>query len=191
MLEKPLLGSDGQAQGRDLEVMAFDPAAGAWTGKSFRFPLAEGATAIGDFNFIDKNRALVIERDNGEGDPSLVCQGEAQPTCFPNPARHKRVVLIDTSKVDDQGRVARIAHIDLMAIADPERKQRLETLAGRDLNGSFTFPFFTIEDVMKVDDTHILVANDNNLPGSTGRQLNAAADNEFILLEVGDFLKAR
>jgi len=189
MLEKPLLGSDGQPQGRDLEVMAFDPAKGEWTGKSFRFPLAEGATAIGDFNFIDQHRALVIERDNGEGDPSLPCKGEAQPDCFPNPAKHKRIVLIDTSRLDDQGRVARLGHIDLMAIADPNHKQRLETLADRDLSSTFTFPFFTIEDVMKVDDKHILVANDNNLPGSTGRQLHAAADNEFILLEVGDFLK--
>ena len=36
-----------------------------------------------------------------------------------------------------------------------------------------------------------MMANDNKLPVSIGRQLNAAADNEFILLEVTDFLKTR
>ena len=54
-----------------------------------------------------------------------------------------------------------------------------------------TFPFFTIEDVMRVDDTHILVGNDNNLPFSSGRQLDAAADNEMMLLSVPELLAAR
>jgi hypothetical protein len=54
-----------------------------------------------------------------------------------------------------------------------------------------TFPFFTIENVDKVDDRHIVVGNDNNLPFSSSREPNKADDNEFILLEVADFLKAR
>ena len=54
-----------------------------------------------------------------------------------------------------------------------------------------TFPFFTIENVDVVDATHIIVGNDNNLPFSTSREPNKADDNEFILLEVGDFLKAK
>jgi hypothetical protein len=37
---------------------------------------------------------------------------------------------------------------------------------------------------------HIIVADDNNLPFSTGRALNKADDNEFVLLDVADFLKA-
>lgn len=191
MLEKPLLDASGEPEGSDLNVMAFDPVAGEWTGEHFRFPLADGATAIGDFNFIDRDRALVIERDNGEGDPSLACQGDAQPDCFPHPAKHKRVVLIDTSTLDENGRVARLGYVDLMAIADPDHKNRLDTQANRDLSTLFTFPFFTIENVVKVDDRHIMLANDNNLPGSTGRQLDAAADNEFILLDVTDFLNAQ
>jgi len=191
MLEKPLLGSDGAPEGNFLTVLAFDPAKGEWTGDSFKFPLDEGATAIGDFNFIDETRALVIERDNGEGDPSLKCAGEPMPDCFPAPAMLKRIVLIDTATVDGEGFVRRIGHIDLMDIADPEGKNRLETVAARDLTGKMTFPFFTIEDVMKVDDTHILVGNDNNLPFSSGRQLDGAADNEMMLLSVPELLAAR
>lgn len=191
MLEKPILGDDGKTEGDFLRVMAFDTASKEWTGEMFRFALDEGATAIGDFNFIDDTHALVIERDNGEGDPSLKCDGEAAPDCFPEPAMHKWIVLIDTSDVDAEGYVRRIGHIDLMDIADPDGVARLETDAARDLSGRFTFPFFTIEDVMRVDDTHILVANDNNLPFSSGRKLDAAADNEVILLEVPELLSAQ
>ena len=36
-----------------------------------------------------------------------------------------------------------------------------------------------------------IVGNDNNLPFSSSRDPNKADDNEFVLLEVGDFLKAK
>ncbi|MCX8998867.1 esterase-like activity of phytase family protein [Rhizobiaceae bacterium BDR2-2] len=193
MLEKPILGDDGEPEGDFLRVITFDTDKGEWTGDSFRFKLADGAAAIGDFNFIDETRALVIERDNGEGDASLACAEGAQDksACYPLPARVKHVVLVDTSKVDAEGFIHRIGHIDLMDIDDPDGKAIPEIVAGRDLNGKFTFPFLTIEDVMRVDDTHIMVANDNNLPFSGGREIGRAANNEFILLEAGDFLNAR
>ena len=98
------------------------------------------------------------------------------------------MVLFDTAAPDAEGRVPRLAHIDLMAIGDPDGRARLGTAAARDLAGSFTFPFFTIESVALADPTHILVANDNNLPFSTGRQLDKAADTEFILLAVPELL---
>ena len=191
MMEKPLLGEDGKPEGNFLKVLAFDPAKGEWTGQSFKFALAEGATAIGDFNFIDETRALVIERDNGEGDPSLKCEGEPKPDCFPLPAMIKRIVLIDTATLDAEGFVRRIGHIDLMNIADPDKKNRLETVAKRDLTGIMTFPFFTIEDVMAVSATQIMVGNDNNLPYSSGRKLDAASDNEIILIDVPELLAAK
>lgn len=189
MLEKPLLGEDGKPEGTFLRAMAFDPAKGEWTGASFKFALAEGATAIGDFNFIDETRALVIERDNGEGLAALKCAGDPMPDCFPAPALVKRVVLIDTAQVDADGFVRRIGYVDLLNIADPEGKARLETAGG--VAGTFTVPFFTIEDVMQVDDSHIMVAVDNNLPYSSGRALDRAADNEFILLSVPELLAAK
>lgn len=189
MLEKPLLGADGQPEGSFLRVMTFDTAAGDWTGDSFRFRLSDGATAIGDFNFIDETRALVIERDNGEGNAALACaEGAAdQGACYPQPARVKNVVLVDTANRDDEGFIRRIGHVDLLDIADPDGKAP----EGMAPDGRFTFPFFTIENVARVDDTHILVANDNNLPFSGGREIGKAADSEFILLSVPELLAAR
>lgn len=42
-----------------------------------------------------------------------------------------------------------------------------------------------------IDETHIIVGNDNNLPFSSSRDPNKADDDEFMLLEVADFLKAK
>jgi hypothetical protein len=58
-------------------------------------------------------------------------------------------------------------------------------------NGVLAFPFFTIENVDVVDASHIVVGNDNNLPFSSSREPNKADDNEFVLLRVDEFLKAR
>ncbi|MBN9886163.1 esterase-like activity of phytase family protein [Salipiger abyssi] len=189
MLEKPILLDGGETEGPFLRVIQFDPKAGGWTGESVKFALAEGATAIGDFNFIDETRALVIERDNGEGDAALACaEGTADTSaCYPRPALVKNIVLVDTSDVDADGYMRRIGHIDLLDIADPDGK----AIAGLAPEaGPFTFPFFTIEDVVRVDETHILVANDNNLPFSGGREIGKAAHNEFILLSVPELLAA-
>ena len=102
----------------------------------------------------------------------------------------KRVVLIETATLDADGFVRRIGYIYLMDIADPDAKARLTTVANRDLAGKIAMPFFTIEDVMRVDDPTIMVGNDNNLPYSSGRSLNAASDTEVLLLDVTDFLAA-
>ena len=84
------------------------------------------------------------------------------------------------------GVVRKLGYIDLMKIQDPNK------LARKPLNdGVLTFPFFTIENVDVVDAHHIVVGNDNNLPFSSSRDPNKADDNELVLLEVSEFLKAR
>lgn len=194
MLEQPLFapGSD-QPEGAFLRVLEFDIGRAEWTGRQVKLRLVPGATAIGDFNLIDDRRALVIERDNGEGDPSLACPtGQAAPTCFATPARLKRVILVDLGAPDAEGFVTRLGHIDLMAIADPEGLARTHgDRAVGEPRGRFGFPFFTIENVAMVDADHIIVGNDNNLPFSAGRHLARADDNELVLLRVPELLRAR
>ncbi|MEM1428427.1 MAG: esterase-like activity of phytase family protein [Pseudomonadota bacterium] len=188
MLEKPLIAPGGESEGAFLRVIAFDPAARAWTGESFRFSLTPGASAIGDFNMIDATRALVIERDSGEGAPSLACAAEGDAGCFRNPAMVKRVTLVDLGQISDTGEIARLRQIDLMDIADPDRLARLETDAQGLTETQFVFPFVTIESVVRDGPEHILVSNDNNLPFSAGRRLSTADDNEIIRLHVPELL---
>ena len=157
-----------------------------------KYALEKEAVSIGDLNMIDATRALVIERDDGHGDPGRACApGSNPPGCFENPARFKRVYLVDFSQVDSDGFAKKLAYIDLMAIEDPENKARQKGDIGEGREGRFTFPFFTIETVAVVDANTIMVGNDNNLPFSAGRFLNRPDDNEFILLHVPELLNRR
>ena len=197
LLEQPLFAPNSdQAEGQFLRIIEFSVARGAWTGRSLRYRLEPGATAIGDFNMIDDRRALVIERDNGEGDPGLACAQGVAPTaaapCFPLPARFKRIYLIDLAAPDADGFVRKIGHIDLMAMADPEGLVRDRgALPANAPAGRATFPFFTIENVAMVDADHIIVGNDNNYPFSAGRHPNRPDNNEQVLLRVPELLRAR
>jgi hypothetical protein len=193
LLEKPLFGADGKPEGTFLRILELDTAKGEWTGRSMKYRFDAAGVSIGDFNMVDDRRALVIERDDGEGDPSRACiDGVTPPACFPNPAKFKRIYLVDLGAADAEGFVAKLGHIDLMAIRDPEHlaRQRGDLGAGVPAD-RFGFPFFTIENVALVDAETIIVGNDNNLPFSAGRHLTRADDNEFMLLRVPELLRAR
>ncbi|KAA0682852.1 esterase-like activity of phytase family protein [Roseomonas genomospecies 6] len=169
-----------------LRIAEFDVAKGAFTGRSFKYLLEANGNNIGDFNMIDATTGLIIERDNGEGDPAKGCTGQPAADCFNVPARFKRIYKIDFAQADAEGFVKKVGHIDLMDIGDPKGVARI----GGD-KGKFTFPFVTIEDVDVVDAEHVVVANDNNLPYSSGRALGKQDHNELILLRVPQFLSAK
>lgn len=192
LLEGPLFLDDGSVEKADgqtaLRIVELDAAAKTWTGRSWLYSLSAGGEAIGDFNMLDATTALVIERDNGAGRADTACPDpkKPEPGCFATPARHKRIYKIEMTDANAGKAVRKIGYIDLMAIADPDGKARQ---GGR--NGLYDMPFVTIENVDRVDERHIVVANDNNLPFSAGRDLNKADDNEFVLLEAGAFLAAK
>ncbi|WP_342131157.1 esterase-like activity of phytase family protein [Hydrogenophaga sp. OTU3427] len=175
---------DGQPY---LRVLEFDVKAGRWTGRHWKYVLEAKHHAIGDFNMLDDSTALVIERDNGEGTPDKACTtGQQRDNCFHDLPRFKRVYKIEMGEAHVGGAVRKIGHIDLLNIQDPQG------LARKPLTeGVLQFPFFTIENVDRVDARHIVVGNDNNLPYSSSREPNRADDNELVLLEVGDLLNAR
>jgi hypothetical protein len=170
-----------------LRVLEFSVAEAKWTGRHWKYVLDAGATAIGDFNMIDGTSGLVIERDNGEGTADKACPADKRAeNCFHDLAKFKRVVKIEFSDANVGQPVRKIGYVDLMKIQDPDKKAR------KPLNdGVLTFPFFTIENLDVVDDKHIIVGNDNNLPFSSSREPNKADDNEFVLLNVEALLKAK
>ena len=173
--------------GKDyLRVLEFDVKSQSWTGRHWKYLLEGNSHAIGDFNMIDDTTGLIIERDNGEGMADKACpEGQKRTDCFHDIARFKRVYKVELTDANAGGPLRKIGYIDLLNIADPAK------LARKPLNnGVLTFPFFTIENVDIVDSAHIVVGNDNNLPFSSSREPNQADDNELVLLEVADFLKA-
>ena len=136
---------DGKEASRILE---FDVAAEKFTGRYWQYVFEQNGNAIGDFNMIDASSGLIIERDNGEGTADKACPaGQRGENCFPDLAKFKRVYKIELSDANVGKPVRKIAYIDLMKIKDPDKKAR------KPLNdGVLTFPFFTIENVDRVDD---------------------------------------
>ncbi|ALN72584.1 esterase-like activity of phytase family protein [Aureimonas sp. AU20] len=190
LLEGPLYkegASEKTEDGRTaLRIGEFDSKSGEWTGRFWLYPLSPGGAAIGDFNMLDETTALVIERDNGAGRASQACKGDPKPDCFATPAKLKRITKIEMTEANLGKAVRKIGYIDLLDIKDPKGVAKQGTL-----EGVYDMPFVTIENVDRLDETHIIVANDNNYPFSAGRALDKADDNEFVKLEVGDFLKAK
>ena len=170
-----------------LRVLEFDVKAEKWTGRHWKYLLEANHHAIGDFNMIDDTTGLIIERDNGEGTPDKACLAGAKRTdCFHDLPQFKRVYKVELTEANVNSPVRKIGYIDLLNMQDPNKRARKPLV-----NGVLSFPFFTIENVDVVDASHIVVGNDNNLPFSSSRDPNKADDNELVLLEVGEFLRAR
>ena len=192
LLEGPLFdaatgGKEKVGEQEVLRIAEFDIARREWTGRSWKYPLAVAGNAIGDFNMIDDTHALIIERDSLEGSRFKACAaGKAEPTCFDKPAQFKRVYKVAFSPETAGQLVRKVGYIDLLAIKDPNGKAKQ---GGTE--GVLDLPFFTIEDVVMVSPTQIVVGNDNNLPYSAGRSPQKNDDNEFVLLDVPELLGAK
>jgi hypothetical protein len=152
----------GDAAG-GLRLNEFDVAKREYTGERWIYQLEDPANAIGDAIAVDDNRFLIIERDNGQGAT----------------AKFKRIFL---AKKRNNGTLEKTLVADLMNLADPRH------LGSTD--GTFTFPFQTIEDVVILDDRTLGVVNDNNFPFSSGRTPGQPDNNEFITIRLTDPLHA-
>jgi glycerophosphoryl diester phosphodiesterase len=110
----------------------------------------------------------VIERDGGQG-----------PT-----AQLKRIYQVTLDQVGGDGTLLKRLSADLMTIDDPAGI----SLPGRPgdigLGPTFTFPYVTIEDVLPLSNTELLVVNDNNFPFSTGRNPALPDYDDFIVIRV-------
>lgn len=154
---------EGSVQGDPadtLRIHEFDLADREFTEIAGKYRLESPDHAIGDITVVNENEYLVIERDKLQGDE----------------AEFKKIFKIDLSQPDDDGYVAKAEVVDLLNIKDPGD-------LNADSSTKFRFPFVTIEDVLVIDENTILVANDNNYPGSGGRS-EAPDPNEILLLEL-------
>lgn len=98
-------------------------------------------------------------------------------------ARVKKIYRVDLDEVDAQGLLIKQEVADLMNIYDPR-----DVAGDGRTNTVFTFPFTTIEDVLVLDNNRLLVIDDNNYPGSNGREFGVPDNNEFIVLHVAPLL---
>lgn len=162
MLEKAVPGSPGV-----LEIFAFDIAQKQFLpvgqpAAVMRYPLDEGAHAVGAFQYLGNGEFLTIERD-GE-------QGAA--------ARIKRIYRVKQGEVNDQGLLVKQLMVDLLQIHD------LENLSGTAENGVYAFAFETIESLLIMDSDRIAVVNDNNFPFGDGPDGSDAEETVFVVIRV-------
>lgn len=146
---------------KTLRINEFSILDERYTTRSFRYLLDARGSNIGDMTAINDHEFLVIERDGTSGDAN----------------GFKKIFKIDIDKLDANGYAAKLEVVDLMALSDPF-----------DLNSdgskSFNFPFVTIEDVLILDPSTLLVINDNNYPGGGGRGAGVADNSEFLRISL-------
>ena len=154
LLEGTVIGDPANS----LRIYNFDVASGQFKSQLGFYRKEDSNNSIGDFTVVNQNEYLVIERDNGQA----------------STAKFKKVFKVDLSSKDKDGFVAKEEVADLLNIQDPND-------LNKDGSTKFNFPFQTIEDVVVLDESTILVANDNNYPFSIGRP-PAIDNNEMIVL---------
>ena len=164
LIEKPIKSIHDTE--RHLLISQFDLKKKAYTGRYYWFALDSKATNIGDFQLFNDKEGIIIERDATQN----------------NLGGYKKLIRI---KLNESGQVVnREDLVDLIKIANPN------LLYGTPRNGdigtgqNFAFPFETIEDVVIENGTTLTVINDNNFPGSTGRNAKLADDNEIIQIKL-------
>ena len=164
LLEGTVAGDDSidATLNKNLRIDEFDIRAERYSGRNWIYALAADGTNIGDMTAVNDHQFLVLERNGA------TATGGGVP--------FKKIFLADISGVKSGGFAKKTELVDLMNIADPH-----------DLNNDgdtlFTFPFVTIESVLILDRSTLLVINDNNYPGTGGRDLGS--DNtEFLKLRL-------
>jgi hypothetical protein len=154
---------------KTLRINEFDINTETYTQRAWKYKLDASGSNIGDMTAVNEHEFLILERNGA------TATGGGTP--------FKKVYKIDINKLDADGNVDKVEIVDLMNITDPH-----------DLNGdgstTFTFPYVTIEDILILDASTILVMNDNNFPGGGGRA--AAPDiNEFLKIKLDARLALR
>jgi len=170
VLEKPLAGSTD----RTLLVGEFDIASRTYTGRTWHYPLDPTGVSLADFQLYSAGRGVAVERDGSSGTLTGLKQVYAVALGPPG------------------GTVAKTPAADLLHIADPAGIARLDPFAQPgDLVGDpgrFAMPYVTIEAVVVLDRSQLVLVNDNNYPFSVGRHLGtgSADDNDVVALALDE-----
>jgi glycerophosphoryl diester phosphodiesterase len=146
---------------------------GEYTGRTWSYRVdAEFPNAvIGDLTAVDKHRFVLIERDDFQGAEAL----------------QKKIYLIDLRRVDDDGYLEKRLVLDLLSIRDPFGISLPARPGEFGVGDPFSFPLQSVESLEVLGDGRLLIANDNNYPGSDGRWIarDRPDDVELIVVDVG------
>lgn len=125
---------------------------------------------IGDLTALDRHRFILIERDDAQGAD----------------AKQKKIYLVDLRRVDEDGYLEKRLILDLLSIADPHGVSLPARPGEFGVGTTFSFPLQSVESLAHLGGDYLLIANDNNYPGSNGRWTarNRPDDTELIVVRV-------
>jgi hypothetical protein len=150
----------------------FDLKRGEYTGRTWQYRVdsAFPNAVLGDLTAVDEHRFVVIERDDFQG---------AQ-------AQQKKIYLVDLREVDSDGFLAKKLVLDLLSIRDPNGISLPARPGEFGVGDPFSFPLQSVESLEVLDGRRLLIANDNNYPGSDGRWIarDKPDDVEMIVVRV-------
>jgi hypothetical protein len=169
MLEGALVGDPDP---RRRIVNEFDLGEGEYTGRTwwYRTDTAFPSAVIGDMTALDEHRFVLIERDDFQG-------AEAQ---------QKKIYLVDLRRVDADGYLEKRLVLDLLRIGDPNGISLPARPGEFGVGDPFSFPLQSVESLEVLGGERLLIANDNNYPGSDGRWIarDRPDDTELIVVRV-------
>lgn len=164
LIEKPIKSLHDSE--RHLLISQFDLKKKAYTGQYYWFALDSKATNIGDFQLFNDKQGIIIERDATQN----------------NLGGYKKLIRIQLNASGQL--VSREDLVDLMQIANPDLLYATARNGDLGTGQNFAFPFETIEDIVIENGNTLTVINDNNFPGSSGRNAKLADDNEIIQIKL-------
>jgi hypothetical protein len=151
-------------------VHEFDLRARAYTGRTwqYRTDAAFPGAVIGDFTAVDAHRFVLIERDDAQGAE----------------ARQKKIYLVDLRRTDADGFLEKRLVLDLLGIGDPDGVSLPARSGEFGVGDPFAFPLQSVESLEVLGGERLLIANDNNYPGSDGRWVGRDRPDDTELIVV-------
>ncbi|SDU08768.1 esterase-like activity of phytase family protein [Jiangella alkaliphila] len=150
---------------RRREIHEFDTRRDRYTGRTWSYQTHQEANVIGDAFTVSRGKFWIIERDDFEGDQSVV----------------KRIYEIDLNRRDRDGYVSKSLILDALSIDNP---LGIDAGEGYGLGETFALPVQSFETVLRLKDGRMLIGNDNNYPGNDARVTGTPDDTEMAIVDL-------
>ncbi|RIQ26880.1 esterase-like activity of phytase family protein [Jiangella rhizosphaerae] len=150
---------------RRREIHEFDTRRDRYTGRTWSYQTHQEANVIGDAFTVGRGKFWIIERDDFEGDQSVI----------------KRVYEVDLNRRDRDGYVSKSLVLDALRIDNP---LGIDAGEGYGLGETFALPVQSFETVLRLKDGRILIGNDNNYPGNDARVTGTPDDTEMAVIDL-------
>jgi glycerophosphoryl diester phosphodiesterase len=147
-------------------IYEFDTMTSTYTGRIWQYQTDQAVDVIGDAFMLGKNSIMIIERDDLQGPQSVI----------------KRLYKIDLQRTDDEGFVRKDLILDALRIANPDQIGVAANPSAYGVADPFAFALQSFETALVLTDGRILLANDNNYPGSNGRVPGTPDDTEMVVI---------